>query len=69
MQVYSQKSISTTLPRSPDMASGGELIHSVEGADGPGVGAVGACTWFWRLEEGSAGSSEAGAATGNSGAL
>jgi hypothetical protein len=61
MQVYSQKSISTTLPWSPDMVNGDELIHSGEGAGGAGA-------WIWWLEEEDPTRPKSGAATGNSGA-
>src|SRR5690348_14691559 len=44
MQVYSQKSIITTLPRSGSNVSGGELIHVVPETLNPGTGKSGA---FW----------------------
>src|SRR5437763_5873205 len=71
MQVYSQKSIITTLPRRPARLRGGELIHVVAGTFGKGASrGPGSAPG---LEVGAFGPPPAGAnsgcGTGNSGAL
>src|SRR6266700_3267337 len=71
MQVYSQKSVMTTLPRRPAMLKGGELIHVVEGILGIEASRDPGSTPG--LEVGAFGlppiGANSGCGTGNSGAL